>query len=135
MCRVNSLSLLQATSGLPAQSCRTTLTSSHVPVQIPRSSLTPCAVLKQIVYHVNILRDSSDLKYTIKLYIWLGNKFLKVIDSVPIIIAIFLRSCVHTLPSKSNVAKLYHIPCACTDPYTCELKCTSCRHKIIEITY
>ena len=54
--------LQQATSGTPPQPSvgGTNLPTSHDPVQVPRSSFTPCAVLKRDIDRVNIQRDSSD---------------------------------------------------------------------------
>ena len=52
--------LQQATSGGPPRSSGTSLPTSHDPVQVPRSSFTPCAVLKTDVDRVDILKDSNN---------------------------------------------------------------------------
>ena len=54
--------LQQNVSGTPPlpSLAGTNLPTSHDPVQVPRSSFAPCAVLKREIYHVNVLRDSSD---------------------------------------------------------------------------
>ena len=52
--------LQQATSGGPPRSSGTSLPTSHDPVQVPRSSFTPCAVLKTDVDRVDVLKDSNN---------------------------------------------------------------------------
>ena len=52
--------LQQSTSRALAQPSGTPLPSSHDPVQVPRSTFTPCIALKHSLDHVNTVRDSSD---------------------------------------------------------------------------
>ena len=54
--------LQQSTCRALPQPSGTPLPSSHDPVQVPRSTFTPCIALKHSLDHVNTVRDSSDFR-------------------------------------------------------------------------
>ena len=57
--------LQQPTCGVHQQPGGTNLPANHDPVEVPRSSFTPCTVLKRDVDHVNTLRNSNDFRMDI----------------------------------------------------------------------